>query len=125
MNLRNWIANRTLGAIGILGLFALQSAYELLFCGGGLFGFWEVTLTLVASPALILLTGSRAALISCAVLVPFILLANFAECAPYQGGGAAMGYVPALIFGMPLSFFIGAVAALVFFLQSRQRINVG
>jgi hypothetical protein len=125
MNLRKWIANRTLGTIGILGLFALQSAYEFFFCGGGLFGFWEITLTLVSAPALLLLTGSRAALISCAVLVPFILFANAAECAPYQGGGAAMGYVPALIFGMPLSFFIGSVAALVFFLQGRQRTNSG
>ena len=101
-----------------------RQAYELVFCGGGVFGFWEVTLILVVPPVLLLLiSGTRPALVSCAVLIPFILLANGAECAPYRGGGAAMGYVPALLFGMPLSFIAGVATAIRMFLKRRRLAN--
>ena len=124
MKLRVFIADRILGALGIAGLFALQSAYELVFCGRGVFGFWEVTLILVVPPVLLLLiSGTRPALVSCAVLIPFILLANGAECAPYRGGGATMGYVPALLFGMPLSFIAGVATAIRMFFKRRRLAN--
>lgn len=126
MKVRASIADRVSGALGIAGLFALQSAYELIFCGGGVFGFWEVTLILVVPSVLLLLVaGTRPALVSCAVLIPFILFANGAECAPYRGGGAAMGYVPAFLFGMPLSFIAGVAAAIRMFLQRRRLANAG
>lgn len=126
MKLSAFIANRVRGALGIAGLFALQSIYELVFCGGGVFGFWRVTGILVV-PAVFLLaiSGTRAALVSCAVMIPFILFANGAECAPYHGGGAAMGYVPALLFGMPLSFIAGVAVAIRMFLKRRRVANAG
>ena len=108
------------------GLFALQSAYEALFCGGGFLGFWEVTLVLAVPPLfLLVVSGSRSALVACAVLVPFVLLANAAECAPYQGGGAAMGYVPAFLFGMPLALIAGGGVAMASFIRRRRSAHEG
>jgi hypothetical protein len=126
MNYRSLIAQRWTGAAGIAGLFLLQSAFEALFCGGGLFGFWEITLALAVAPVILLLAfGSRAALIACAVLVPFILFANAAECAPYRGGGAAMGYVPAIIFGVPVALLAGLGVALAAYWKRRKGANEG
>jgi hypothetical protein len=100
--------------------------YEALWCGGGLFGFWWVTLVLVL-PALLLLlvSGSGAAAVACAVLVPFVLFANGAECAPSRGGGAAMGYVPAVLFGMPLALAAGGGVALARFFRRRRSMQQG
>jgi hypothetical protein len=115
MSMQQALATRLSGAAGIAALFAVQSAYQAFLCGGGLFGFWQVTLYLSAPAALLLLvSGSPAALVSCLAMLPFILLANAAECAPSRGGGAAMGYVPALLFGLPLSLVAGAVTGWFF-----------
>lgn len=121
MRIHSFLTRRAPGAAGLLGLFALQSVYEALFCGGGIFGFWKVT-TILVIPALFLLlvSGSRPALVCCAVLVPFIILANAAECAPYRGGGAAMGYVPAFLFGIPLALIAGVGVAVADFFKRRR-----
>jgi hypothetical protein len=121
MKMPRFLSSRAAGIAGVAGLFALQSVDEALLCGGGLFGFWQVTLALAVVPLLLLLvSGSRAALVACAVLVPFILFANAAECAPSRGGGAAMGYVPAFLFGVPLAFLAGGVVAVASFLRRRK-----
>lgn len=121
MKIRSFLSRRAAGAAGVLGLFALQSVYAALFCSGGIFGFLEVTAFLAIPAALLLVVfGSSPALAACAVLLPFILLANAAECAPYQGGGAAMGYVPAFLFGMPLALIAGLGVAGAAFLKRRR-----
>jgi hypothetical protein len=118
MTLRAQFTDRVPGAIGIAALFAFQSIYESMLCGGGVFGFWVVTGTLAVPIAVVLaLMGSRPTLAMCATLVPFILWANAAECAPYQGGGAAMAYVVVFLFGVPTAF---AIAAGVAFLLRRR-----
>jgi hypothetical protein len=118
MSLRAAFIHRVPGAIAIAGLFALQSVYELFFCGGGVVGFWSVT-TMLAVPAAIVLAlmGSTPTMVMCATLIPFILWANAAECAPYQGGGAAMAYVVVFMFGVPTAF---AVATGVAFFRRRK-----
>ena len=95
MRIRSFLSRRAVGAIGVAGLFALQSAYEALFCGGGFFGFWEVTLVLAVPPL------------------------------PYQGGGAAMGYVPAFLFGMPLALIAGGGVAMASFIRRRRSAHEG
>src|SRR5687767_9250687 len=116
MKLKNFISSRASGAAGIAALFALQSVYEVFFCGGGIVGFWDATFILIAPAALLLvISGSWAALAASVVIVPFIIWANSVECAPYQGGGAAMAYVPAFLFGLPLSLTVGSVVAAVLF----------
>lgn len=119
MNYHVFLSRRRNGALAIIGLFAIQSLFGLL-CGS-LLGFWQATLVLVAPLALLLLvSGSTAALSAGGILVPFILFANTAECAPYRGGGAAMGYVPAFIFGLPLSVITGVVVAIFVFIRERK-----
>lgn len=126
MTMPLYLSSRVVGAAGVAGLFALQSAYAVVLCSGGVFGFWHVTLIL-SLPALFLLlvSGSSSAIVACAVLVPFILFANAAECAPYRGGGAAMGYVPAFLFGMPLALIAGGGVALASFFRRRRSANEG
>ncbi len=122
MKMPRFLSSRAAGIAGVAGLFALQSVDEALFCGGGLFGFWEVTLALAVAPLILLVvSGSRPALCACAVLVPFILLANLAECAPSRGGGAAMGYVPVFLFGVPLALLVGGGIALAGIVRRRRR----
>lgn len=118
MNYQVFLGRRRIGALAIIGSFIAQSLFGVL-CGN-LLGFWQATLILVAPPALFLLiSGSTAALSSGGILVPFILFANAAECAPYRGGGAAMGYVPAFIFGLPLSVLIGVCVTIYVFIRER------
>jgi hypothetical protein len=126
MRMPLFISGRAVGAAGVFALFALQSAYETLFCGGGVFGFWEVTLVLALAPLfLLLVSGSRSAVVACAVLIPFIILANAAECAPSRGGGAAMGYVPVFLFGMPIALAAGGTVALAAFFRRRRSAHEG
>jgi hypothetical protein len=108
------ITQRLPGIGAILSVFLLQSLYERFFCGGGFVGFWFVTAVLVVPAALLLtLSGTAAAVAACVALVPVVLAANGAECRPYSGGGAAMAYVPAILFGAPLSFAAGVVVAFI------------
>jgi hypothetical protein len=90
------------------------------FCGN-LFGFWQTTLILVVPPAFFLLiSGSIASLWSAGILVPFIAIANIVECAQTPGGGAAMGYVPAFLLGLPLSFLAGVCISIYVFIRERK-----
>lgn len=111
-SIRAAFVGRVSGAAGVVGLFALQSVYEAFLCGGGIAGFWSVTVVL-AIPACFVLAaaGSRATLAMCATLVPFIFWANAAECAAYRGGGAAMAYVTVFLFGIPSALLVALAVA--------------
>jgi hypothetical protein len=114
MRLSDLLESRRLGLGAIAGLFTLQSIYEYFFCGGGLAGFWLVTAILAVPVVMALgISGSAAAVTMCAVLVPFILWANAAECRPYQGGGAAMAYVVVFLYGVPASIACAVAFAFV------------
>jgi hypothetical protein len=119
MNYQAFLRRRRIGAIALIGAFIAQSLFGV-FCGN-LFGFWQTTLILVVPPAFFLLiSGSIPSLWSTGILVPFVVIANLVECAPYRGGGAAMGYVPAFILGLPLSFLVGVCVSIYVLIRERK-----
>ncbi|GIK24549.1 MAG: hypothetical protein K8F32_04300 [Rhodocyclaceae bacterium] len=111
MPFANWLSvkGRKVALIVIAATLVQQLAFALLgtSCAAG--SQFEIGLIcLVPALAFVLTKAPVAATVACVVLWPFLLWANSIECiTPYQGGGAAMAYVPVLMFGVPLSALVG------------------
>jgi hypothetical protein len=102
----------------IAAVFAVQSAFSLVYCHQSLWALWPVTAACVALSAVFLLAGRpNAATAGALTLLPFLIWANYQECVkPYAGGGAAMAYVVVFLYGVPASL----VAAFLFARHRRQ-----
>lgn len=71
-------------------------------------GFWKATAVAMVVPAAMLAwPRSSPSVVATLVVLAFCFWANSMDCAPYQGGGAAMSYVLVFLFGMPIALVAG------------------
>ncbi len=109
------------------GVFALALAMlaQMGFAGSSLCGWGSLAgaglISLAPSALFLFSRQTYSALVSVAVVLPFMAWANVSECwGPQTGGGAGMAYVVVFLFGVPAAVFSGVLTLVASKRLSRQ-----
>lgn len=114
---------QTLLAFGLLfSFYLMQFGYAILACGGPskIGGMWIIT-TILIVPSIVALLFRRpmGAIGACLTTLIAAIWANYHDCiAPYAEGynakgGAAMAYIPVLLFALPAALMVGLLTEFI------------
>jgi hypothetical protein len=108
-----FVEKRKVGLSAVVLFFVAQLLYGHFYCSAGAMSFLTIS-AIVMFPGIVCFINWRtnnALSVFTGIILPFCLWANYAECSPSTGGGAAMAYVVVMLFGWPIAILFGVAVA--------------